>query len=91
MGNKGGNRLGVSQVKTLLLVSTKIPPRTSLFNHVLNTTVINEDYLSRVPPLWRRTFYRFVPAFLAQILETYIVRKRFDVVVSWSDQNALLF
>ncbi len=51
MENEGGNRLEVSKMKKLLLVSTKIPPRTSLFNHVLNTTLINEDYLTKAPPL----------------------------------------
>ncbi len=91
------------KVRPVLLISSGIPqydpereergeiPRGMLFNRTLRTTLINEDYLSHTPPWWRRTLYKLVPAFIAQITETFIIKKKFDVVVSWSDKNALLF
>lgn len=91
MENQARSQLRKSRVKSVLLVSTKIPPRETLFNQILETVVINEDYLAKTPPWWRRQIYRIFPTFLAQITETYVIKKKFDVVVSWSDPNALLF
>lgn len=102
MSGEAEHELRPARVRPVMLVSTRIPtpdpekeqrneqPRDSLFNRTLGTVVINEAYLAKMPPGWRRMIYRHLPTFAAQVLETYIVKKRFDVILSWSDQNGLL-
>lgn len=65
-------------------------PRNSLFQDVLGSVTVDERFLSTVP-MWRKWLYRFLPVAYCQVLETFFIRKKFDVVVSWSDMNGLLF
>ncbi len=102
MNNEAQGYLRPARVRPVMLVSSRIPtaditeqerdqrPRDMLFNRTLGTVVINEEYLSQTPPAWRRAVYKIIPTYAAQILETYIVKNKYDVVLSWSDQNGLL-
>ncbi len=97
-------RIGLDNIelKTALLISPGISttdpskeqkgevPRSTLFQRTLNAVKIDENYLSSAP-LWRRQLYRRIPTGFAQVVETFIIRKKVDVIVSWSDMNGLLF
>ncbi len=65
-------------------------PRASLYEQVIATDMIDEQFLSGAPP-FRRWLYRHMPLLPAQVLEAFFIRKRYDVVISWSDPHALLF
>jgi peptidoglycan/xylan/chitin deacetylase (PgdA/CDA1 family) len=96
----------VSQARTLLLVTAGLnwPPREELLRReendecpritavpsALNADVLNEKYLQEVPWL-RRVVYRFMPVWLVQITEAFIVRGRYDAVVSWAEHLGIPF
>lgn len=65
-------------------------PRGSLYQRTLNTVMMDERYLARTAS-WRNRLYKHLPLFISEALESYITRKKFDVVISWSDMHALLF
>lgn len=65
-------------------------PRITLYEKVLNSDMLNDVYLDRIP-LWRRIVYRMLPMHLAQLLEALIVRKKYDAVISWSEQFSIPF
>ncbi len=65
-------------------------PRSSLYERTLKTVTLDETSLSK-SPWWRRGIYKILPASISMAIETYLVRKKFDVVISWSDKNGLLF
>jgi glycosyltransferase involved in cell wall biosynthesis len=92
----------MDKIKVLTLLSTGLPkanpgtenqdqsPRASLYEQVIDTEMLNEEFLHKVP-IWRRRLYKYIPTIFAQVVEAYIVRKRYDVIVSWSDLHALFF
>lgn len=65
-------------------------PRASLYQRIMNSDMMNEQFLYNAP-LWRRWIYKCIPTLLAQILETYFLRKKYDIIISWSDPHALIF
>jgi len=65
-------------------------PRASLYEETIDTEMFSEDSLKRAP-VWRRWAYRLMPPVLAEVLEAYALRKKYDVVISWSDPHSLLF
>jgi glycosyltransferase involved in cell wall biosynthesis len=65
-------------------------PRASLYEESVDTDLLNEQFLGTAPA-WRRFFYRRIPVIPAQCIEAFFLRKRYDVVISWSDPHALLF
>lgn len=93
---------GMRKIKVLTLLSAGLPkanlsqenqdqiPRASLYEQIIDTEMLNEEFLQKAP-IWRRWLYKYIPTILAQVLEAYCVRKRYDVIVSWSDLHALFF
>jgi glycosyltransferase involved in cell wall biosynthesis len=89
-------------IRSIILISPGITPndpakeeadersRGSLFEKVLNTVMVDEQYLSKTSR-WRKWIYRILPVSFSQVMETFIIKKRYDVVISWSDMNGLLF
>lgn len=65
-------------------------PLASLYQRTLHTTMMHEGFLEQAPR-WRRALYRRLPFALAEAIESFSIRKKFDVVVSWSDMHALSF
>ena len=65
-------------------------PRGTTFERVVNTDMMDGGFNASVPR-WRRAFYRFIPPSFALPIEAYIVRRRYRVVISWTDMNALIF
>jgi glycosyltransferase involved in cell wall biosynthesis len=65
-------------------------PRASLFEDELNADMLYESSLLKAPAFYR-FFYRRLPVTVAQVLEAYRIRKRYDAVLSWSDPHGLLF
>lgn len=64
-------------------------PRASLYQKTMNSDMMNEQFLNNAP-FWRRFIYKFIPTLFAQILETYFLRKKYNIIISWSDPHALL-
>ncbi len=58
-------------------------PRALLFQRTLNSDMLDERFLERVPR-FRRFFYRRMPILLAQVIEAFIIRNNYDVVISWA-------
>ena len=65
-------------------------PRVSLFEKTLNTDLISPESL-RSAPIILRPLYRLLPAAVAQAIEAFRIRKRYDAVISWSERRALLY
>jgi glycosyltransferase involved in cell wall biosynthesis len=64
-------------------------PRASLYQKTINTDMMYEGFLNRAP-VWRRWIYKYIPVVLAQVIEAYFIRKKYDIIISWSDPHALL-
>jgi glycosyltransferase involved in cell wall biosynthesis len=60
-------------------------PRTSLFNQVLETDVLDENYFRNVAPL-KSLLYKRLPVSFAQIIEAFFIKKNYDAVISWSER-----
>ncbi len=65
-------------------------PRRSMYDRAMDTDLLDEKFLAAVPP-FRRFLYRWFPGYVAQVIEAFIVRNRYDVIVSWAEQLGLLF
>ncbi len=65
-------------------------PRTSLFTEMLNAELLDEHYLKSVPG-WRRFVYRRLPISAAQLIEAFIKRKHYDLIISWSENLGMPF
>ncbi len=66
-------------------------PRVSLYQRYVGSEMLDERYMKDRVPRWRRIAYRAVPSPLDQVLEAYIVRKRYDAVVTWAEWLGLPF
>jgi glycosyltransferase involved in cell wall biosynthesis len=92
---------GQRKMKTLTLVTAGLTvsnqadeeadlcPRGSLYNRELNTDLLDERAMLLVPR-WRRIFYKVLPFTISQVIEAYLNRHKYDVVISWYDAHALL-
>jgi glycosyltransferase involved in cell wall biosynthesis len=65
-------------------------PRISLYEKTLHSDMLNERFIDCVPVV-RKKIYKRVPMFSAQVLEAYIIRNRYDVIVSWAENLGLPF
>lgn len=63
-------------------------PRASVYQDTLNSDLLDERFLSKAPAL-RRGLYKWIPTYVAQVIEAYFVRKRYDAIVTWSDKIGL--
>jgi glycosyltransferase involved in cell wall biosynthesis len=65
-------------------------PRVLLFEHTLNADLLDRRYLQLAPP-WRRALYRFLPVAIAQVLEAFVVKGKYDAVISWAENLGIPF
>jgi glycosyltransferase involved in cell wall biosynthesis len=65
-------------------------PRQSLYGYTLNSTLLNERYMTTVPGL-RRALYAPLPVWMAQVLEAFVRRKKYDAILSWDARLGLAF
>lgn len=65
-------------------------PRVTFFADALNTDELDEKFLRR-SPLWRRFFYKLMPITAAQVIEAFIIKNRYDAVISWAEKLGLPF
>lgn len=65
-------------------------PRVTLYETVLNSDMLNDVFLGRVP-IWRRLVYKLLPMPLAQLLEALFIKKKYDAVISWSEHFSIPF
>jgi glycosyltransferase involved in cell wall biosynthesis len=64
-------------------------PRTWLLELPFEMTQLDQRFLTG-PPAWLLAFYRRIPIWAAETLEAFRVRRRYDVVLSWT-ATVLLF
>jgi glycosyltransferase involved in cell wall biosynthesis len=84
--------MGMAQPRSELkrLEENDLSPRSLLYEDTLDSDLLNENYFQQLPP-YKKYFYRFMPNMLAQLLEAYVVRKKYEAVVTWSGKIALSF
>ncbi len=95
-------QVATTRIRTLTLVTgglslsdpaeeaADLRPRGSLYNRVLNTRILNETSL-REATGWRRFLYQRLPLSVSQVIEAYVKRRDYDVIISWGEKPALLF
>jgi glycosyltransferase involved in cell wall biosynthesis len=64
--------------------------RSSLFGDVLNTDLLDEAFMTHVPKM-RRFFYKLLPGSVSQLLEAFLLKGKYDAVISWSERLGLPF
>jgi len=72
------------------LEAADLAPRTLLYRDMLSSDMLDGTYL-RQAPAGRSLLYRRLPTPVAQVLEAYAVRSRYDAVISWADRLGLPF
>lgn len=94
--------LKVKQLRLLTVLSSRLSasnianeendksPRGSLYQRTLKSDMMDESFLEKAPRI-RRSLYKHLPFYVAEAIESFIVRKDYDVIVSWSDMHALVF
>ncbi|HUI64926.1 MAG TPA: glycosyltransferase family 4 protein [Bacteroidota bacterium] len=65
-------------------------PRTLLFEKTVGADLLDRRYLSNAPA-WRRVVYRILPITLAQVIEAFVVRGKYDAVISWAENLGMPF
>jgi glycosyltransferase involved in cell wall biosynthesis len=65
-------------------------PRTLLFEKKLNADMFDERFIHRVPP-FRKMLYAKLPMNVAQVMEAFIIKNRYDAVISWAEILGLPF
>ena len=63
-------------------------PRVSLFGDTLRSDMLDEKYLANAPS-WRKAVYRLLPTALAQVLEAFVVMKKYSAIISWTEKLGL--
>lgn len=61
-------------------------PRVTLYERYLESDMLDERFMRDRVPGWRKFLYRLVPKPLDQVLEAFIVRKRYDAVIAWAER-----
>lgn len=69
---------------------TDVYPRSTYFGDELGTDLLNDLYLSQAPA-YRRSLYARLPGPLAQVTEAFVVRSRYDAVISWTEKLGMPF
>jgi glycosyltransferase involved in cell wall biosynthesis len=68
-----------------------LAPRAWLLDLPGDLTLLDQRFLTN-PPRWRRSLYRIVPLWVAQVLEAFRVRRQYDVIFAWgAEQVAMPF
>ena len=63
-------------------------PRSILFRDTLNSDMLDERFLSHAPWIRSRAYAR-IPVPLAQVIEAFALRNRYDAVISWAEHLGL--
>jgi len=95
---------GHSRLRTLTLVSagSDLPeaaelrrleeadeiPRSSLFRESLHSDMLDERFLASAPYIRSRAYAR-IPVPLAQVIEAFALRNKYDAVISWAEHLGL--
>jgi glycosyltransferase involved in cell wall biosynthesis len=61
-------------------------PRITLYQRYLESDLLDERFMRDRVPGWRKLLYRFVPKPLDQVLEAFVIRNRYDVVITWAER-----
>src|SRR6266536_4545835 len=68
-----------------------LAPRAWLLDLPGDLTLLDQRSLTN-PPRWRRSLYRIMPIWVAQVLEAFRVRRQYDVIFAWgAEQVAMPF
>jgi glycosyltransferase involved in cell wall biosynthesis len=65
-------------------------PRTTIYSETLNSDILDEEFLKKIPA-WRKLFYKLITIRLTQLIEAFIIRNRYDLIISWTDNLGLMF
>lgn len=65
-------------------------PRVSLYEKILQSDMLDEKYLQSVP-FARQLVYKLVPSVIAQVLEAYVIRHKYDAVITWAERLGIPF
>src|ERR1700736_4204604 len=65
-------------------------PRVLLFEDRLCGEWLESEYAQTAPPA-KRILYRRLPEWVAQVIEVFARRRRYDAVISWGEEQSLLF
>jgi glycosyltransferase involved in cell wall biosynthesis len=60
-------------------------PRSSLYERVLESEMLDEKFLETAPK-FSRLIYKRLPVLFAQVIEAFIIRNRYDIVISWAER-----
>ena len=66
-----------------------LQPRVKLLEDMISAEVLDERFLETQVPAIRRFFYRLIPCFLAQIVEAFIIHKRYSAILSFYEKVGL--
>jgi glycosyltransferase involved in cell wall biosynthesis len=66
-------------------------PRVTLYERYLESDMLDERFMQRRVPPWRLRLYRLLPKPLDQVVEAFIIRKRYDAVVTWAERFGFPF
>lgn len=61
-------------------------PRVSLLEDAISAEVLDERYLAEKTPYFRRAFYRFLPVSIAQLIESLIIMKHYDLILTHTEK-----
>jgi glycosyltransferase involved in cell wall biosynthesis len=62
--------------------------RASLFPDMLNSDILDERFLKRVPAM-RSLVYKPLPRTVSHVLEAFVIKRRYDALISWSERLGL--
>jgi glycosyltransferase involved in cell wall biosynthesis len=65
--------------------------RASLYGDALSSDLLDERFLEGVPIAARRLLHRGLPGAVLQILEAFIVKGKYDAVLSWAEHLGIPF
>ncbi|MEX0593679.1 MAG: glycosyltransferase family 4 protein, partial [Balneolaceae bacterium] len=82
--SKGMNKQSDQEIR--ILESQNVIPRVTLLEDAISACLLDERYLSKEPPVFRRLFYRFLPVSFSQFVEALCIQHHFDVILSHSEK-----
>jgi glycosyltransferase involved in cell wall biosynthesis len=85
----GMNRPEPSQLR--LLEEQDASPRVTLYERYLESDMLDERFMRSRVPRWRLLCYRLLPKPLDQVVEAFIIRNRYDAVVTWAERFGFPF
>jgi glycosyltransferase involved in cell wall biosynthesis len=74
-----------------VLEDNDLYPRVTLYERYLESEMLDERFMDAHVPRWRKFLFRFVPSPLDQVIEAFLIRKRYDAVVTWAEHLGLPF